>query len=229
MMKRRRWRLRRQTRAALFKSLTSLPFSHPSILPNCHIEVHFPFLYLWHPKSPFIFRTIPPHLRFHHLIQMFLYMIKTLVSNIFVGQFSGLSKTKQVMRNQDQPPEYMHSLFTAKDYETKYINKRNEYNKYLFKLYKTVDKRVKPVKGVMPEEARVRRTFPENPLDSLPPLPMHPPEFTPTTKLTQERLESMKINDGFLWPKEEKLFAHVFKLNERALAFEEVDRGTLRQ
>ena len=93
--------------------------------------------------------------------------------------------------------------------------------------YKTVDKRVKPVKGVMPEEVRVRRSFPEDPLTTLSLLPTHPPVFTPTTKLTEERLKEMKINEGFLWPEEEKLFAHIFKLNERALAFEEQDRGTL--
>ena len=36
----------------------------------------------------------------------------------------------------------------------------------------------------------------------------------------------MKLNvDGFLWPEEEKLFAHVMKLNEATLAFDESERG----
>ena len=36
----------------------------------------------------------------------------------------------------------------------------------------------------------------------------------------------MKLSsDDFLWPKEEKLFAHVMKLNEAALAFDESEWG----
>jgi len=33
----------------------------------------------------------------------------------------------------------------------------------------------------------------------------------------------------FFWPEEEKLFAQVMVQNEKALAFEETDRGTLRR
>ena len=51
---------------------------------------------------------------------------------------------------------------------------------------------------------------------------MRPPSFTPGEQLTQEALDSISINgEGFLWPEEEKLFAHILKLNEEALAFEE--------
>ena len=96
--------------------------------------------------------------------------------------------------------------------------------------YKRVDRRVKPVPGVFPEDARVERRFPEDPLLSLPPLSPHPPEFTSGERLTEERLQDMKINeDGFLWPEEEKLFAHILKLNEQALAFQESHRGTFRE
>ncbi|KAI0370316.1 hypothetical protein BV20DRAFT_905325, partial [Pilatotrama ljubarskyi] len=96
--------------------------------------------------------------------------------------------------------------------------------------YKPVARRVKPVPGVFPEDARVSRQFPEDPLDSLPPLTCHPPEFVPSMKLTQERMDGLKINsDGFLWPEEEKLFQHIFSLNEKVLAFEESDRGTFRE
>ncbi|EGN98277.1 hypothetical protein SERLA73DRAFT_55652, partial [Serpula lacrymans var. lacrymans S7.3] len=100
-----------------------------------------------------------------------------------------------------------------------------------FGAYKRVDRKVKPVPGVFPEDARVTRSFPEDPLLSLPPLPVLPPEFIPTPKLTKERLyDEMKLNsDGFLWPEEEKLFAHIMILNQRSLAFEETDRGTFRE
>ena len=96
--------------------------------------------------------------------------------------------------------------------------------------YKPVARKVKPVPGVFPEDARVERKIPEDPLLTLPPLPIHPPNFIPTSKLTQENLESLCINhEGFLWPEEEKLIIHVIKLNERAIAFDDMERGTLRE
>ncbi|KLO04728.1 hypothetical protein SCHPADRAFT_917895 [Schizopora paradoxa] len=95
--------------------------------------------------------------------------------------------------------------------------------------YKRVDRKVKPVPGIFPEDARVIRRFPEDPLASLPALPTRPPNFVPSERLTAERVRELSINDGFLWPEEEKLFTHIFKLNELALAFEETHRGTLRE
>ena len=85
-----------------------------------------------------------------------------------------------------------------------------------------MDCKVKPVPIRYPEDARVHHRFPENPLDSLMPLTPLPPDFIPTKKLTNEHLALMKLNvDGFLWPEEETLFAHVMKLNEATLAFDE--------
>jgi hypothetical protein len=52
--------------------------------------------------------------------------------------------------------------------------------------YKRVDKKIRPVPGVYPEEVKVERRFPHNPLEDLPTLPTQPPYFTPTKKLTQE-------------------------------------------
>ncbi|KAG9223332.1 hypothetical protein CCMSSC00406_0008936 [Pleurotus cornucopiae] len=99
-----------------------------------------------------------------------------------------------------------------------------------FGAYKRVAQKVHPVSGTYPEDAKVSRSMPEDPLDSLPPLPKDPPEFLPTEKLTKERIEAMEINkDNFLLPEEEKLFKHILRLNQDALAFEESDRGTLRK
>lgn len=96
--------------------------------------------------------------------------------------------------------------------------------------YKRVDKKVKPVPGVFPEESRVLRRFPEDPLKSLPLLTQTPPEFKSNGRLTQERLKELNINpDGFLWPEEEKLFSHVLQLNQHTLVFEEEERGTFRE
>ncbi|EPQ49921.1 hypothetical protein GLOTRDRAFT_51375, partial [Gloeophyllum trabeum ATCC 11539] len=70
-------------------------------------------------------------------------------------------------------------------------------------MYKRVDRKIKPVPGIFPEDARVIRKFPENPLDSLPMLPVTPPDFKPTVKFTAERLGKIGVNsDGFLWPEE---------------------------
>jgi RNase H-like domain found in reverse transcriptase/Integrase zinc binding domain len=96
--------------------------------------------------------------------------------------------------------------------------------------YRPVNQRIRPVPATFPEDARVTRQFPEDPLLSLRPLSPNPPEFIPTQKLTRDRLKILKINEeGFLWPEEEKLFIMVFTNNEKALAFEDSERGTLRR
>ena len=45
--------------------------------------------------------------------------------------------------------------------------------------YKRVDRKVKPVPAVFPEEAKVTRTFPEDPLATLKPLLKCPPTVHP--------------------------------------------------
>ena len=96
--------------------------------------------------------------------------------------------------------------------------------------YKRVDVRVKPVPGVFPQEATVYRRFPNDPLANLPLLPKNPPEFIPSEKITQERMDAINVNaKGFLWPEEEKLFKHIMLLNEDALAFVQTDRGTFKE
>lgn len=95
--------------------------------------------------------------------------------------------------------------------------------------YKPVAKKVRPVPGVMPEDARVIRQIPEDPLLTLPLLSAQPPEFKPIPKISEETLGKVLNNgDGFLWPEEAKLFAHVLVLNHRALANSADERGTLR-
>ena len=91
--------------------------------------------------------------------------------------------------------------------------------------YKRVDRKVKPVPGVFPEEARVIRQIPEDPLKTLPNLDKLNSDFVPNGRLTHERLKELNINpDGFLWPEEEKLFQKVLQLNQHTLVFEEDQR-----
>ncbi len=95
--------------------------------------------------------------------------------------------------------------------------------------YKKATKKVHPVAASLPEDFCIIRHCPEDPLLSLPPLPTHPPPFTPGTRLTQERLDDLNLNRfNFLWPEELKLAQHVLKLNETALAWTEDERGQFR-
>ena len=96
--------------------------------------------------------------------------------------------------------------------------------------YKKVENRVRPVPAVMPEDVKVQRTFPEDPLKNLPSLPIRAPEFVPTPKVTRERMDRLGIDENSNLTKEEKrLLKHVLVLNERSIAFEESERGTFRR
>jgi hypothetical protein len=60
-------------------------------------------------------------------------------------------------------------------------------------------------------------------------LEAHPPPFQPTARLNKERLETLNLNsDGFLNSEEEKVFVRIMELNQKALAFEDSERGTFR-
>ena len=100
----------------------------------------------------------------------------------------------------------------------------------VFTAYKRVDKKIHPVSMQLPPDCEVIRKVPEDPLLTLPPLTTRPPDFSPTAKITRERMKELNINaTGFLWPEEEKLFQHVMKLNEQGIAFEDLERGTLKE
>ena len=95
--------------------------------------------------------------------------------------------------------------------------------------YKKVCDKVRPVNRQIPEHQKPRRQFPEDPLLNLPYLPFHPPNFVPSSKITNERMEELAIDQHEdLWPEERKLLQYVLLLNERSIAFEESERGTFR-
>jgi len=92
--------------------------------------------------------------------------------------------------------------------------------------YKRVDKKVRPIPTTLPKEYRSVHHIPEDPLLSLPPLPTHPPDFTPSECLSQEPLDKLQLNhNNFLWPEELKLVQHVLKVNERTLAWTDAEKG----
>jgi hypothetical protein len=92
--------------------------------------------------------------------------------------------------------------------------------------YKKVAKKVHPVATSLPEDFRITRRRPEDPLLTLPTLPACPPPFTPGDRLTQERFEGLDLDQySFLWPEEVKLAAHVLRANEKVLTWTEGERG----
>ena len=96
--------------------------------------------------------------------------------------------------------------------------------------YKRVAQKVKPVPTTFPGDCTVRRIIPEDPMLTLPPLPYHPPDFLPTSRITMDRIKILDVNgDSFLWPEEEKLFKHIMVLNQEAIAFEDAERGTFKE
>ena len=60
--------------------------------------------------------------------------------------------------------------------------------------YKKVANRTKPVATTLPEEYRIVRYEPPNPLATMSQLPVVPPEFTPMGRYTQERYEAMEVD-----------------------------------
>jgi hypothetical protein len=95
--------------------------------------------------------------------------------------------------------------------------------------YKKVARKVRPVSASLPEDYRIIRQIPIDPLLSLPPLPTHSPDFTPGIRLTQERLAELDLNRyDFLWPEELKLLTHILRVNELGLAWTEAEKGRFR-
>src|SRR5882672_5967937 len=96
--------------------------------------------------------------------------------------------------------------------------------------YKKATNHICPVRTTLPEEYRILRRIPSDPLMSLPSLPRQPPEFVPSEKFTEERKEKMDINpSAFLWPEEEKLVLFLIKAQEAAIAWDPTERGNFRK
>ena len=93
--------------------------------------------------------------------------------------------------------------------------------------YKKVANKVRPVPTTLPEEFRIVRRAHPNPLENMPVLPTHPPEFSPGRRFTRERYEALDIDPtGFLWPEERKLAYEFIKLHEECFAWNEQEKGT---
>lgn len=97
------------------------------------------------------------------------------------------------------------------------------------KKYKPVDKKVRPVFVLGPEEFRIVRDIKGDPLAEMPELPVNPPEYTPTGRYTQERKDWFdKAHPDFWWPEERKLMHAFMSLQNGAFAWEEMERGSFK-
>lgn len=94
--------------------------------------------------------------------------------------------------NLTQVSDIMQNIQAAGDHNSEEDSDSSSGSIHVYK-YKKVENKVRPVPAVMPEDVKVTRKFPEDPLKNLATLPTHPPEFIPSERLTQERMDSLKI------------------------------------
>ena len=94
----------------------------------------------------------------------------------FVSRSVDLDEISEILQD-----IHLYSGVVTESMEIKCADAHADLDNYVRVLkYKTVDKKVRPVPAVMPEDVKVERSFPDNPLSSLPVLPTHAPEFSPT-------------------------------------------------
>ena len=94
------------------------------------------------------------------------------------------------------------------------------------KKYKPVALKVKPVLGTLPEQFRITREIVGDPLQGIPMLPEHPPEFKPRGRYTLERKEKLDIvhKAGFLWSEERKLMHWLVREQDEAFVWDDTER-----
>jgi len=99
------------------------------------------------------------------------------------------------------------------------------------KKYKPVALKVKPVLGTLPERFRITREIVGDPLQGMPKLPEHPPEFEPRGRYTLERKEKLDMahKEGFLWPEERKLMHWLIGEQNKAFAWDDTERGKFKE
>jgi len=94
--------------------------------------------------------------------------------------------------------------------------------------YKPVAKKVQSVLAPLDEEYRVLHQLPDDPLAGLVPLPMHPPDFVPGKRFTQERADALDLDPTkWLWLEEVKLVRWLVRDHEKAFAWVPTERGRL--
>jgi hypothetical protein len=92
--------------------------------------------------------------------------------------------------------------------------------------YRKAEDRIQPIAMQLLEEFHIVRNIIGDPLENIPVLPTHPPDFVPSLRYTQERYEKLQLNpNGFLWPEEEKLAHCLVREQEECLSWIEEEKG----
>ena len=92
-------------------------------------------------------------------------------------------------------------------------------------------RKVNPISGIIPDEFKNVRRFPHDPLEGLPSVPTHPPPFSAGSRLTDDRWNLIRedlVTKSKLLPAEIELVAHILKVNELGLAWEDSEKGQFR-
>ena len=97
-------------------------------------------------------------------------------------------------------------------------------------LYKTVDKKVRPVSTNLPTGMQPKMIRPDDLLDDLPMVPIHPGPYRAGKRMTASRLDAMlKTVDPSCSETERRMVAHVLVENEEAFAWTEEEKGHFRE
>jgi len=98
------------------------------------------------------------------------------------------------------------------------------------KKYKPVALKTKPIIAELPGKFRIVRNIIGDPLEQLPILPTHPPDFKPSGRYTSERMELFdENNSGFLLPAERKLMHYLMMVHQDGFAWNDSERGHFRE
>ena len=97
--------------------------------------------------------------------------------------------------------------------------------------YKPVALKTRPVVQELPAKFRIQRVIIGDPLADMPKLSPNPPNFVPTGRYTQERMEKIeKVHSGeFLLQEERKLMHHFMMEQDLGFAWDDSERGRFRE
>jgi hypothetical protein len=136
-------------------------------------------------------------------------MVSIFITNVFIGE-------------EVNPEKRHHQAYTLMGEKKPGVVYKRKYRK--------AEDRIQPIVTQLPEEFWIIRNITGDPLEDIPVLPTHPPDFVPGLRYTQEWHDKLQLNpDGFLWPEEEKLAHHLVREQEDGLSWVEEERGEFRQ
>jgi len=97
-------------------------------------------------------------------------------------------------------------------------------------IYKPVARKVRTIPEPISEEFLITRRLPDDPLEGLLELPLHPPDFAPGTRFTQERADALDLDPAnWLWPEELKLLRWIVLAHERAFVWDASECGRFKE